>query len=167
MFSTSKPLTAARCIAAAAAIFAFTASAGAAELVKNGGIANQSGWWWTDASIKGKVVDGQLCADVPAGTTNPWDAILGQNDISLEQGKEYKFSFKASGDPAGPVRAIVGLQVAPYTTYFELKRSAPAGGRSFSGSFTSPVTLSNAQVAFQVGGASKPWTFCVDNISLK
>jgi endoglucanase len=164
MLKMTTPLAAA---IAAGVMFAAIAPAGAAELVKNGGISNSSGWWWTEASIKGKVEDGQLCADIPAGTVNPWDAILGQNDITLEQGKQYKFSFKAAGDPGGPVRAIVGLQVAPYTTYFELKRTAPTGGRSFSGSFTSPVSLSNAQVAFQVGGASKPWKFCVDNVSLK
>ncbi len=167
MFKLSKPLAVAKCAVAAGVIFAFVVPAAAAELVKNGGISSAANWWWTEATTKGKVEGGQLCADVPTGTANPWDVILGQNDISLEQGKQYKFSFKASGDPTGPVRAIVGLQVAPYTTYFELKRTAPTAGRSFSGTFTSPVTLSNAQVAFQVGGASKPWKFCVDNISLQ
>jgi endoglucanase len=164
MFKLTRPFAAAM---VAGAIFALAAPAGAAELVRNGGINGASDWWWTDATIKGNVENGQLCADVPAGSVNPWDAILGQNDIPLEQGKEYKLSFKAAGDPTGPVRAIVGLQVPPYTAYFELKRTAPAGGRNFSGTFTSPVTLSNAQVAFQVGGASKPWKFCVDNVSLK
>jgi endoglucanase len=166
MIKASK-LSAAVAHAAVVGTLLITVPAGAAELVKNGGMNGSANWWWTEATTKGAVENGQLCADVPAGTVNPWDVILGQNDISLQQGQQYKLSFKASGDPSGPVRAIVGLQVPPYTTYFELKRTAPPGGKSFSGTFTSPVTLSNAQVAFQVGGASKPWKFCVDNVSLQ
>jgi endoglucanase len=164
MLKMTTPLAAA---IAVGVMFAAIAPASAAELVKNGGINGGDSWWVTEATAKAQVEDDQWCVDVPAGTINPWDVIVGQNDISLEQGKQYKFSFKASGDPTGPVRAVVGLQVAPYTTYFELKRTAPTGGRSFSGSFTSPVSLANAQVAFQIGGASKPWKFCVDNVSLK
>ena len=44
--------------------------------------------------------DGRLCADVPGGTVNPWDAIIGQNDIALVDGRDVRASrFSATGHP--------------------------------------------------------------------
>src|SRR5882762_10508915 len=43
-------------------------------------------WWWT-GNAPASVVNGQLCATVPGSTTNPWDAIIGQNDIPLINGE--------------------------------------------------------------------------------
>src|SRR5690606_9689066 len=40
-------------------------------------------------------------------------------------------------------------------------------GNEYRYTFTSPVDLPNAQVVFQLGGSSIPWTFCLDNVSLR
>ncbi|MGH1555049.1 carbohydrate binding domain-containing protein [Streptomyces sp. L7] len=46
--------------------------------------------WWTTSNVTAGLSDGQLCADVPGGTTNRWDAAVGQNDITLVKGESYK-----------------------------------------------------------------------------
>jgi len=139
------------------------------ELVVNGTFDDgTTAPFWTTGNLTptAAVVDGQLCTVVPAGTVNPWDAIIGQDNISLVEGTDYTFSFFASGDPTGPVRALVQLPVDPFTAYITLNQSPVPGGAVYSGSFTSPVTLPTAQVAFQVGGSATAWNLCLDNISL-
>src|SRR5689334_12581931 len=54
-----------------------------AEQIVNGTFdAGTAPWWWTGNS-PASVVNGQLCAAIPGGTVNPWDAIVGQNDLHL------------------------------------------------------------------------------------
>jgi len=63
------------------------------------------------------------------------------------------------------VRAITGLAVAPYDTYFE--QSPVLGGLThYEYTFTASTGTDQGQVAFQVGGSADPWHFCVDNVSL-
>src|SRR5690349_787459 len=107
-----------RVLAALAIVPALTSFAGAAELVSNGGFDDTSGWWATQ-NLKLESVGGQLCTIVPGGTTNPWDAIVGTNDIPLKKGETYDFSFQYRGEPSGPVRALVQMPVDPYTSYTE------------------------------------------------
>src|SRR5690606_4812362 len=91
------------------------------ELVRNGSFDNGlDGGWWSTGNVTMNVVNGQLCAEIPGGTVNPWDAIVGQNDIPITAGGGYSFSFEVSGDPSGQVRGVVGLAVEPFDTYFAL-----------------------------------------------
>jgi endoglucanase len=142
------------------------AAAEPGELVVNGSFdGGTAPWWWT-GNLSPAVVDGQLCAQVPAGTVNPWDAIIGQNDIALVEGSSYSFSFFASGDPAGPVRALVQQPVDPFTSFITLNQVVVPGGAIYQGTFTAPVTMPDAQVAFQVGGSAESWSLCLDDVSL-
>ncbi|MFU0243206.1 carbohydrate binding domain-containing protein, partial [Streptomyces scabiei] len=107
--------------AAVTALPAAPAGAEETEQVRNGTFDNGTESWWTSSNVTAAVTDGRLCADAPGGTTNRWDAALGQNDITLVAGESYKFSFTATGTPADHVvRAIVGLSVSPYDTYYEI-----------------------------------------------
>ena len=138
------------------------------ELVVNGTFDDGlNGGWWSTGNVTMSVVDGRLCAQIPGGTVNPWDAIVGQNNIPLTQGGTYTYSFEASGDPGGPLRAIVGLAVEPYTTYFAISSPLSSTTVAFGQSFIATETTLQGQVAFQVGGSADPWTFCVDNVSLR
>ncbi|HEX9999277.1 MAG TPA: glycoside hydrolase family 9 protein, partial [Actinoplanes sp.] len=94
-----------------------------------------------------------------------WDAGLGQNDVALIAGQTYRFSFDASGDAGHVVRAITGLAVSPYDTYFE---QSPVLGelQHYEYTFTASADTEQGQIAFQVGGSAEPWHFCVDNVSL-
>ncbi|MFD0658336.1 glycoside hydrolase family 9 protein [Thermocatellispora tengchongensis] len=137
------------------------------EQIVNGTFDAGTAPWWHTSNIEFAVQDGRLCADIPGGTANPWDVIIGQNDVPLVQDETYAFSFFAAADPGRPVRALVQLPQDPWTQYAVVNtQPAPSGG-THSTTFTSPVALPNAQVVFQVGGSAEPWRLCLDDISLK
>ncbi|MEU9641174.1 cellulase [Streptomyces sp. NPDC048188] len=137
------------------------------EQVRNGSFDNGTDSWWTSSNVTAAVTDGRLCADAPGGTANRWDAALGQNDVTLVAGESYKFSFTATGTPADHVvRAIVGLSVSPYDTYYEISPQLSVSGNTYSYTFTSPVDTTQGQVGFQLGGTPDAWRFCVDDVSL-
>jgi len=136
----------------------------AGELVLNGGFdSGQAPWFVT---VPGGVSGGQLCADVPAGTTNPWDAIVGQNDLHLAEGVTYRFAFTASASKDVTVRALVGQSDPPFATQTDHAPQLSTTPASFEYMFQANASWNNGQVAFQVGGSSTAWTFCVDNVSL-
>ncbi|MET8948966.1 glycoside hydrolase family 9 protein [Streptomyces sp. NPDC004542] len=152
--------------AAFTALPAAQAGADETEQVRNGTFDTTADPWWTN-NVTAGLSGGQLCADVPGGTANRWDVAVGQNDITLVKGESYRFSFKASGAPEGHVvRAVVGLQVSPYDTWYEISPQLTVSGDSYSYTFTSPVDTGQAQVAFQVGGGADAWRFCLDDVSL-
>jgi endoglucanase len=153
-------------IAMTALLFAATLAAPAAELTVNGGFDAGTQGWWATANLSLSVRDGKLCADVPGGASNPWDAIIGQDNVPLEKGRDYRLAFTASGDPEGPVRALVQMPKPPYTFYVEAAGIAAPGGAENQAGFAAPVTMKNAQIVMQVGGNSEPWTVCLDNVSL-
>jgi endoglucanase len=141
------------------------AHAAEVEQVKNGGFDGTTDPFWSTAGMPMTITDGRACVDVPGGTTNRWDVAIGQNDVPLVAGQNYRFSFDASGDAGHVVRAIVGLAVDPYDTYFE--QSPVLGGlQHYEYTFTQGADTAQGQVAFQVGGSAEPWHFCVDNVSL-
>ncbi|MEU9733144.1 glycoside hydrolase family 9 protein [Streptomyces sp. NPDC048002] len=153
--------------AALVALPAPVAGADEVEQVRNGTFDTTTEPWWTTSNVTAALSDGQLCAEVPGGTANRWDAAVGQNDITLVAGESYRFSFTASGTPDAHVaRAIVGLQVAPYDTWFEVSPQLSVSGNSYSYTFTSPVDTTQAQVGLQVGGSADAWRFCMDDVSL-
>ncbi|MEH0548701.1 glycoside hydrolase family 9 protein [Streptomyces sp. B21-105] len=152
--------------AALTALPAQQAGAEEAEQVRNGTFDTTADPWWT-SNVTAGLADGRLCADVPGGTVNRWDSAVGQNDITLEKGSTYRFSFSASGVPEGHVvRAVVGLGAAPYDTWHEATPVLSASGESYTYTFTAPVDSAQGQVAFQVGGSADPWRFCLDDVSL-
>ncbi|MGW2635925.1 glycoside hydrolase family 9 protein [Streptomyces sp. NPDC001348] len=152
--------------AAFTALPAAQAGADEVEQVRNGTFDTTADPWWT-SNVTAGLSDGRLCADVPGGTANRWDSAIGQNDITLVKGESYRFSFKASGTPEGHVvRAVVGLQVSPYDTWYETSPQLTPSGDGSSYTFTSPVDTTQAQVAFQVGGGADAWRFCLDDVSL-
>ncbi|WP_460105279.1 glycoside hydrolase family 9 protein [Streptomyces sp. YKOK-J1] len=164
---TATPTLTALLAAMLTALPAAPAGADATEQIRNGGFDTTTEPWWTTSNTSPALSDGRLCADVPGGTANRWDAAVGQNDVTLVKGESYRFSFKASGMPEGhAVRALVGLQTAPYDTWFEVGPQPGASGDSYSYTFTSPVDTGQAQVAFQAGGAADPWRLCLDDVSL-
>ncbi|GGL63743.1 endoglucanase [Streptomyces fumigatiscleroticus] len=160
------PLTA-LLAAALTALPAAPAGADEVEQVRNGTFDTGTDPWWTTSNVTAGATDGRLCADVPGGTANRWDAIVGQNDIALVEGESYRFSFTATGSPQGHVvRAIVGLAVSPYDTYYEVSPELSVSGNTYTYTFTSPVDTAQGQVGFQLGGSADAWRFCLDDVSL-
>ncbi|MFS1298603.1 glycoside hydrolase family 9 protein [Streptosporangium longisporum] len=139
------------------------------EQIVNGTFESGTAPWWGTSNTTLEVEDGRLCADVPGGTANPWDVIIGQDNIPLVKDETYAFSFSGAAPQGGPrtVKALVQLPVDPYTQYLSATPELGATAADHRFTFTSPVDLPGAQVAFQLGGSATPWRFCVDDVSLK
>ena len=123
-----------------------------------------SPWWASNAPMQ--VVDGRLCVEVPAGTVNPWDSIIGQNDIPLELDQPYTLSFDASASQAMRIRATVQIGEEPFTAPLVRDIDLTTEVQSFTFPFTSTLEHPRGQVTFQLGGNPEAGTVCLDNISL-
>ena len=160
------------CVALALALIAtgsLTApvSAQIGENVRNGDFSAGTDQWFTTGNLTPTIVDGRLCVDVPGGTVNPWDAIVGQNDIALVQGVSYTYSYELSSNvDEKNARALVGLAVDPFDAYFTANELLTTTTSSSSNTFEQATSTDLGQVAFQIGGSPDPWTFCVDNVAL-
>ncbi len=153
----------------ASAVSSTPAAAGtaAAEEIINGDFASgATAPWWSTANNPASVVDGRLCADVPAGTANPWDAIIGQNDLAVTAGETYAISYTASA--TSPVTVTTNLQQTadPFTQYFTSSDQLTAEPKTFSQTFTAQTDDAAAGLQFQIGGSASAYTFCVDDVSL-
>ncbi|GAA3867927.1 glycoside hydrolase family 9 protein [Celeribacter arenosi] len=151
--------------ALALAVFA-TAPALAADQVTNGTFDENTDGWFSSENITMELVDGMVCADVPGGTVNPWDAIIGQNGVPQELGEAYEFRFDAMGTAPAPIRALVGEAQAPWTVFYSTVPIATPEFSTISNTFPGSANDPAAQVAFQVGGHPDPWRFCLDNVAL-
>jgi endoglucanase len=137
------------------------------EQITNGTFDDGTASWWGTSNLTLGVEDGRLCVDVPGGTANPWDVIIGQDNIPLVEGETYAFSFFTSATPTKVGRALIQLPVDPWTQYLSAAPEMSPSGNTYRYTFTAPVSLPNAQVAFQIGGSAEPWRFCMDDVSLR
>lgn len=153
--------------------FTSTATAGtdeeAPELIVNGDFADGTDPWWWTADSPAAIVDGRLCAEVPGGTINAWDAIVGQDGLPLAEGESYTLSYTATASAPVTIRTNVQLAEEPWTT--ELAAVDPIGTgpdpEPISHIFTAGADHTAAQLAFQIGGYADPYTFCLENVSLR
>ncbi len=164
------PGTAVAMVGASALILGVTVSPAHAEeteqLVNGGFDAGQAPWFVAGAS-SAEVVDGALCAVVPGGTVNPWDVIVGQNDVEILAGETYRFEFTATASSQLNVRALVGNSEPPFQVITEQNPMLGPDPVTTTTTFTADEALATGQVAFQVGGKSDTeWTFCLDEASL-
>nr|WP_239126512.1 glycoside hydrolase family 9 protein [Asanoa siamensis] len=137
------------------------------EQISNGTFDSGHAPWWATGNLTLDSSSGQLCADVPGGTVNPWDAIIGYDNVPLVAGETYAFRFFGTATPAKVGKALIQLPVDPYTQYLSASPELSVSGNDYTYTFTSSVSLPNAQVAFQIGGSADPWRICLDNISLR
>ena len=160
-----------RLIAAIAAALAFVGlpatPAQAAEPVEhivNGTFDTGTEPWWSTMPIS--ATDGELCAEVPAGTAEPWDASLGHNSIPLADGAAYRLAFTARADTPITVRANVQLNEEPWTTVLSREVALTTEPQTFTFEFTSDIDSTNGTFTLQLGGSDDAWTFCMDDVSL-
>ncbi|MBO0868967.1 MAG: glycoside hydrolase family 9 protein [Micromonosporaceae bacterium] len=152
---------------AACTVIAGSANADPVEQVQNGGFDNGlSPWWWT-GNLAPAVDNGQMCVTIPGGTTNPWDAIFGQNDIPMVNGQSYAFSFTASASKPVGILAIVQMATDPFTGQINQPVTLSTTPTQYSFTFTSNVDDAHQTVQFQAGGSADPWQLCLDDISVE
>lgn len=121
--------------------------------------------WWTSGNTPSTVTDGRLCAQVPGGTVNVWDSMIGQDDVPVESGQAYTLRFDASASRAATFRAVVQTASTPRATVLNKGVDVTTTAQTFTFTGTSPATAEHTQVTFQAGGGTEPYTLCLDNIS--
>ncbi|GAB2581318.1 hypothetical protein GCM10027269_41090 [Kribbella endophytica] len=136
------------------------------ERILNGTFDADKSPWWSSGSTPSAVEGGRLCAQVPAGTVNVWDSMIGQDDVPVEAGQDYRLRFTATASRDVTVRAVVQLAGTPQTTVLNKPAALSATPTAFEFSAPSTVTSDHAQVSFQSGGNGAAFTLCLDDISL-
>ncbi len=136
------------------------------ELLHNGSFDEGVSPWWSYGTDSLGVVSGALCADMPGGTENPWDAGIGQNGVPFFAGAAYTLTFTAWSDVPVTIRAAVQLNEEPFTAVAVQDVDLTAEPQTFTVLGTSPVESTNGQVAFQIGGNADDATICLDDVSL-
>ncbi|SCG17350.1 Carbohydrate binding domain-containing protein [Micromonospora echinofusca] len=163
-------------LAAATAVALTAATAGAAhaepppdapEQIDNGDFSAGVSPWFSYGTGPLGVTDGRLCATVPGGLANPWDAGIGQDGVPLVAGAEYTLGFDVSATPGTAVKAVLQLGTAPYTTYASVDATAGGTAQRFEKTFTVAEGNPAAQLIFQVGGSAAEQTVCLDDVSLR
>lgn len=127
--------------------------------------ANLTGKWWATPNIAFEYEPGALCGTVAGGTAQPWDAILGLNDLVLQKGENYQLSLVVSGD--GPMRALAQKGGEPWTPEGEISRRLSPEKQSASTDFQAGASHDPAQLVFQLGGSDRSWRFCLHSASLQ
>jgi endoglucanase len=125
--------------------------------------------FWNGTGTTGRVVNGEFCTQVPGGTANPWDALVGQNGVPFEAGQSYTLTFDAHATNPQPVGAGAGEGVAPYREIARRTFDLTAQKQTFTFTFTSELDFPEAgpgQVTFHLGGQAAANTVCIDNVSL-
>lgn len=145
---------------------AMSTPAYANENVVNGDFSDDMNGWWATDNVTPVVRNGQLCTDIPGGTQNPWDVIVGQNDLTLTEGEGYAFTFTASANAPSVVRAVVQEGQDPWTTFGSVVPTVTAEADTYEVTFEAGASMDNVQVVFQVGGAAEPWSLCLQQVSL-
>ncbi|WBQ02891.1 glycoside hydrolase family 9 protein [Kribbella sp. CA-293567] len=122
--------------------------------------------WWTSGNTPPTVADGRLCAQIPGGTVNVWDSMIGQDDMPVEAGQPYTLRFDASATRAATFRAVAQTASKPVATVMNKTVNVTTTPQTFTFTANSPATAEHLQVSFQAGGSAEPYTLCLDNISL-
>ncbi|MFJ4880076.1 glycoside hydrolase family 6 protein [Streptomyces sp. NPDC088745] len=128
------------------------------DLLTNGSFTSGTAGWWA-----GNPAMVTLAADPAAGgiatastdALNLYDAVFGQDGITLRAGAAYTLSFTARASRAGvTMRVAVGLGQEPWTPAEERIITLGTVDTNFVMPFTSTLTTPTGQLTFQIGQES-------------
>ncbi|WP_432743536.1 cellulase family glycosylhydrolase [Streptomyces sp. JH002] len=139
------------------------------ELLVNGDFAaGLDPWYSIGGATPGTPAGGELCTAVAGGTTQTWDALIGQDNIPLTSGGQYALSFTAStsAPAAHTVRAAVESTDFPHPTQLDAYPRLTGEGQRYTYVFSPTDSLDAARLRFQLGGQAQPYTFCLAEASL-
>jgi endoglucanase len=129
---------------------------------------------WTtsfDFPAKGnaKVADGEVCLQVDAGGTNPYDLAIRQRPVGLASGHAYQIRFKVHSTAPTKVRPRLRQVAEPRTEYWSAVVDVSSQAQTFTGTFNSTIADAGADFALQLGGplaGKPPFTICFDDIEI-
>ena len=101
-------------------------------------------------------------ATIVSTGANPWDTIIGHNNIPIFAGVPYTLRFKAWSSVPVSIRALMQKDGPPFTNYFSADVPLTTSPTDFAYTFTSLLEDEQAQIQFQIGGRG-PFVFYVDD----
>ena len=117
-----------------------------------------SGWWVNDSNTLSKEDrDGGIRIEIKKATANPWEAILGKNDISVVPDQTYTLKFKLSTKEGNSERFnvtwVLQQQASPYKKYFSKEFVIRAAGSKLRiVDLSVPVSDKTASLQLWLGG---------------
>ncbi|MCW0001635.1 glycoside hydrolase family 9 protein [Pararhizobium sp. YC-54] len=140
------------------------AQAGAAGMIADGAFEAGRDGFWATGGVSLSRERGKLCADVEAGGTT-WDRLLGVNDLQFEPGTSYRLTMALEARDMHKFPVRIQRNAEPWTPQATFNAETKAGKAEFSAVFTATEN-EPAQIIFQLGGAKKPWRFCLDDVAI-
>lgn len=142
-------------------------------IVRNGDFSAGFDEWFhpnPGASVTGtvSVMNGELCSTITilAADSQPWDFVVGQNNLPLQAEQEYSVRFDAR---ANPVREM-SFRLVNSTTFSEsLNEDVMLSTQMGTFSFLRPATQTNSNsiLEFRMGdGEIGDWEICIDNVAI-
>lgn len=97
-------------------------------------------------------VDNSLKVTIADGGTEGWHLQLVRNNIKIEEGKEYRFSFKAKAEAARSATVYIGMTKDPWSAHSGYYGMALADTFSvYTYVFKSNITDNSARIVFDIG----------------
>ncbi|MFE9993542.1 glycoside hydrolase family 6 protein [Streptomyces avermitilis] len=127
------------------------------DLVTNGSFTSgMSGWWSGNPAMITVATPGTgLQATATTNAVNLWDALFGQDGITLRRECQYTLSFTARASQANTtLRAAVQLGADPFTATLDKTVALGTVDTHFTFTFTSSLNTTAGQVTFQLGQGS-------------
>jgi len=132
----------------------------------NGVVAPWYAYGVTASEVRSDAVQAEaFCADVPAGTTNPWDAAVQLDNVPAVNASGYELSFRARATTDVVITAGFQLGAPGYEPVAMGNPALTAAWQTFTLSGTSPKDGTGSLV-FQAGGKAAAFTFCIDDVHL-
>lgn len=135
------------------------------ELLTNGSFGGDLSPWWTTATVEAEVAARGACLQIVDAGVDPWDAILGQHEVSVTENGSYALSFQARAEQDLTVRVILQENGGAYTTYFSTDALLTPDMTEYSYDFVSGATDEGASFQVQLGGSTET-TVCLSDVSL-
>lgn len=123
------------------------------------------------AEATAQVEDGALCVEVTKKGVERWDAQIRHREMTIQNGHEYRLSFKAWSSRPTKVSIKVGMSGPPYHDYFTrpLNLTSEQQNAAFQFTMHKPDDPT-AELAFHFGGrmieGDAPVTLCFDDLIL-
>lgn len=141
--------------------------AAAPQLVVNGSFSvDTTAPWWHTPGVSTGIDAGRLRVDVPAGTSNVWDVLVGQSGVPATGGTRYTLSFDASASMRMPVHTRWQREAPPHTALMDERVTLTTQPQHFTFSLTAGASAPDGQLIFQLGGQATEAVVFLDNISL-
>ncbi len=140
-----------------------------ANQLQNGDFSNGTNGWWSatnNGATHTMAVNAaqELCHTISAPGIDPWDIVVGQDNLNMVSGQWYEIAFDAYASVDRTINFKTGLGSAPYTDYFVTTANLTTTPQRITVAFNNVVSDPATQFQFHLGGTAGE--VCIDNVSV-